>query len=64
LAQALLDCHAASATFPFVAVILDCVDDVARAFFQNCDFATLPGHLNRLYLSAAQLAAMVKGDEA
>ena len=64
LAQALLDCHQASATFPFVAVILDCVDEAAKAFFQSCDFAELPGHSNRLYLSAHHLAAMVEGDDA
>jgi GNAT superfamily N-acetyltransferase len=62
LAQALLDCHQASGTFPFVAVILDCVDETAKAFFQSCDFAELPGHASRLYLSARHLEAMVEGD--
>ena len=61
LAQALVDCHQASATFPIVAVILDCVDAAAKAFFRSCDFAELPGHSNRLYLSAGQLAAMIEG---
>jgi GNAT superfamily N-acetyltransferase len=60
LAQALLDCHQSSTTFPFVAVILDCVDAAAKAFFQSCDFAELPGHANRLYLSARDLEAMLQ----
>jgi GNAT superfamily N-acetyltransferase len=60
LAQALVDCHHASATFPFIAVILDCVDEAAKAFFQAHDFAELPGHANRLYLSARQLEAMLQ----
>jgi predicted N-acetyltransferase YhbS len=60
LAQALVDCHHASATFPFIAVILDCVDDAAKAFFQAFDFSELPGHANRLYLSAGQLEALLQ----
>lgn len=59
LAQALTDCHRASQTFPFVAVILDCVDDRARAFYQHWDFAELPGHPMRLYLSAQALDALM-----
>lgn len=59
LAQALSDCYRAGQTFAFVAVILDCVDDAAKAFYQHWDFAELPGHRYRLYLSASQLAAMM-----
>mgnify|MGYP002780694999 FL=1 len=61
LAQALRDCYDAGQTFAFVAVILDCVDDAAKAFYQRYDFAELPGRLNRLYLSSARLAAMMAG---
>jgi hypothetical protein len=61
LAQALRDCHDAGQTFAFVAVILDCVDDAAKAFYRRYDFAELPGRANRLYLSSARLAAMVAG---
>jgi GNAT superfamily N-acetyltransferase len=61
LAQALRDCHDAGRTFAFVAVILDCIDDNAKAFYQRFDFAELPGHPSRLYLSAAQLEAMMQG---
>lgn len=60
LAQALVDCHAAGQTFAFVAVILDCIDDAAKAFYQQFQFAELPGHPYRLFLSAETLAAMVR----
>jgi hypothetical protein len=55
----LRDCHEAGDTFPFIAVILDCIDDQAKAFYQHFDFAELPGHPYRLFLSAAQLEAMM-----
>ena len=59
LAQALRDCHDAGQTFAFIAVILDCVDDAAKAFYQRYDFHELPGHPYRLFLSAQQLDAMM-----
>ncbi len=59
LAQALRDCFEAGQTFAFVAVILDCVDDRAKAFYQRWDFQELPGHPRRLFLSAAHLAALM-----
>ena len=61
LAQALRDCYEASRTFPFIAVILDCVEDSSKAFYQHFDFAELPGHPHRLFLSAARLEAMMSG---
>lgn len=60
LAQSLRDCHDAGQTFAFVAVILDCVNDRAKAFYQRWDFAELPGNPYRLYLSSRTLAAMMK----
>lgn len=60
LAQALCDCHEAGETFAFVAVILDCISDAAKAFYQQWDFEELPGNSNRLYLSAKRLNAMMK----
>jgi GNAT superfamily N-acetyltransferase len=60
LARALGDCLEASATFPFVAVLLDCVDDAAKAFYRRWDFNELPGHPYRLFLSTAHLRAMFK----
>lgn len=62
LSQALCECHDAGQTFAFIAVILDCVDDNAKAFYQRFDFAELPGHPYRLFLSAAQLEALMRDD--
>lgn len=61
LAHALRDCHEAGQIFAFVAVILDCIDDAAKAFYQRYDFTELPGHPYRLYLSAVDLEAMMQG---
>lgn len=61
LAQALRDCYDTSQTFAFIAVILDCVDDASKAFYQHFDFAELPGHPYRLYLTASKLEAMMTG---
>jgi GNAT superfamily N-acetyltransferase len=44
LAQALLDCYEAGKTFAFVAVVLGCINDQAKAFYQHWDFQVLPGH--------------------
>ena len=59
LAQALRDCHEAGKTFAFVAVILDCLGDAARAFYKHWDFQELPGHPYRLFLSARRLEALM-----
>jgi GNAT superfamily N-acetyltransferase len=61
MAQALRDCYEAGQTFAFIAVILDCVNDAAKAFYQQWDFEPLPGHPYRLFLSAQRLAAMLEG---
>jgi GNAT superfamily N-acetyltransferase len=61
LAQSLVDCHEAGKTFAFIAVILDCINDEARSFYQKWDFQALPGSPYRLYLGAKQLEAMVQG---
>jgi GNAT superfamily N-acetyltransferase len=60
LAQALRDSYEAGQTFAFVAVILDCRNDAAKAFFQHWDFAELPGHPYRLFLTAKRLEAMMQ----
>lgn len=60
LAQALRDCWEAGKTFPFVAVVLDCLNGSAKRFYQHYDFAELPGHPFRLYLSAKHLEAMMR----
>jgi GNAT superfamily N-acetyltransferase len=59
IAQALRDCHEAGKTFAFIAVILDCLNDAAKAFYQQWDFQELPGHPHRLFLSARRLEAMM-----
>jgi GNAT superfamily N-acetyltransferase len=61
LAQALRDCYEAGRTFAFIAVLLDCLDDKAKAFYQRWDFEELPGHPYRLFLSAQRLEAMMQG---
>lgn len=61
LAKALRDCYDGGRTFAFIAVIIDCVDDASKAFYQHFDFAELPGHPYRLVLSADRLEAMMTG---
>jgi GNAT superfamily N-acetyltransferase len=61
LAQALRDCYEASQSFAFIAVILDCIDDAAKPFYQHFDFSELPGYPYRLFLTASQLEAMMTG---
>jgi GNAT superfamily N-acetyltransferase len=60
LAKALADCYQASRTFAFVAVILDCVDQTAKSFYEHWDFREIPGCPMRLYLSAGTLAALME----
>lgn len=60
VAQALRDCHAAGQTFAFVGVILDCVSDVAKSFYQQWNFAEIPGNPFRLILSAKTLTALME----
>ena len=61
LAQALRDCWEAGKTFPFVAVILDCINESAKTFYRRWDFVELPGHPFRLFLSAKHLEAIIAG---
>jgi GNAT superfamily N-acetyltransferase len=61
LAQALRDCFVAGETFAFIAVILDCVDDRAKTFYQRWDFQEFPGNPYRLFLSAQRLASLMTG---
>jgi hypothetical protein len=50
-------CYEAGKTSAFVAVILDCLNDAAKRFYQQWDFKELPGHPYRLFQSAKRLAA-------
>lgn len=62
LAQALADCHAAGRIFAFVAVLIDCIDEAAKAFYQRWDFRELPGRPMRLFLTAQMLEALMAGE--
>ncbi|MBW3540830.1 MAG: GNAT family N-acetyltransferase [Planctomycetes bacterium] len=62
LARALRDCYDAGATFPFIAVILDCLNDAAKAFYQRWEFCELPGNPYRLFLGHRELEAMMRGE--
>lgn len=59
LAQALHDCHGAGKTFAFIAVILHCINDAAKSFYQYWDFQELPGHPYKLFLSVQRLDEMM-----
>lgn len=59
LAQALRDCHEAGHTFAFIAVIVDCVDDRAKSFYERWNFQEIPGNPYRLFLSGKALSAMM-----
>jgi len=60
IAQALADCHEAGQRFSFVAVILDCLNELAKRRYTAFDFAELPGHPMRLFLSWRLLDAMMQ----
>ena len=58
-AQALRDCYEAGQTFAFIAIILDCIDERAKTFYQRWNFSELPGNPYRLFLSSQTLSAMM-----
>jgi GNAT superfamily N-acetyltransferase len=60
LARALRDCYEGGKTFAFIAVLLDCINDAAKKFYQQWDFQEVPGQPNRLFFSANHLAAMME----
>jgi GNAT superfamily N-acetyltransferase len=60
LAQALRDCYEAGKTFAFIAVVLDCLDDAAKAFYQRWNFKEMPGCPYQLFLRADELKAMIQ----
>jgi GNAT superfamily N-acetyltransferase len=60
LAQALRDCWEGGRVFPFVLVMVDCVDEQAKSFFRKHGFAEFPGRPYRLYLRASNLDAMMQ----
>ena len=60
LAQALRDCYTAGETFAFIAVILDCLNDQAKRFYQRWDFQELPGNPYRLFLGFQTLKVLMR----
>jgi len=60
LGQALRDCWEGGRVFPFVLVILDCIDNETKSFYKKYGFVELPGQPYRLFLSAQQLDAMMR----
>lgn len=60
LAQALRDCYDASKTFAIIAVILDCLNDDAKTFYQHWDFQEIPGNPYRLFLGMNRLEVMMQ----
>jgi len=59
-AQALRDCHEAGSTFAFIAVVVDCLNESAKRFYQEWDLAELPGQPYRLFFSAKKLEALMQ----
>jgi hypothetical protein len=45
-----------------VAVILDCLDEAAKAFYQRWDFREVPGRPMRLFLPFSALEALMSKD--
>jgi GNAT superfamily N-acetyltransferase len=62
VAQALRDSYEAGQVFAFVAVLIDCLNDAAKAFYRQWDFEEVPGHPYRLFLSSKRLELMMKAD--
>jgi len=44
----------------FAAAVLDCLTGAAKRFYQQWDFAALPSHPYRLFVSYRQLEAMMQ----
>ncbi|MFO1044778.1 MAG: GNAT family N-acetyltransferase [Planctomycetaceae bacterium] len=60
LAQSLRDCHTAGETFAFIAVVIDCINEQAKNFYQRWSFQELPGSPYRLFLNFQTLNSMMK----
>lgn len=61
--QALLECYEAGKTFAFIAILIDCLDANAKAFYQQWEFEELPGYPFRLFLSYQHLEKIIHHDE-
>ena len=60
LASALGDCFQTGQQVPFVAVVLDCLNERAKRFYQRFDFQELPGHPMKLFLPWTLLEKMME----
>lgn len=58
IAQAMHDCYEASQLLPFVAVIVDCLEESLKELYARWDFADVPANPTRVFLSASQLVAI------
>jgi ribosomal protein S18 acetylase RimI-like enzyme len=58
LAHALARCLDAMRAVSYVAVVVDCLNESARAFFMRFQFSEFPGHPMKLLLPRALLEAM------
>ncbi|MEZ6143102.1 MAG: hypothetical protein R3B84_21270 [Zavarzinella sp.] len=61
-ANALCDCYEAGQTFAFIAIVVDCIDENSKKFYQRFDFHELPGCPLRLFLSFAQLERIITSE--
>lgn len=62
VAQALRQAWTAGRTLAFVGVVVDCLDEPLKAFYERFDFVPLPDHPLRVYLSSRELGAMLEGE--
>jgi hypothetical protein len=46
-----------------VAIILDCIDEAAKAFYQRWDFRELPGRPMLLFLPFSSLTKLMSAEE-
>ncbi len=63
LARALADCCRAGAEIPFVAIVVDCINESARAFFARHEFVEFPGKPLKLILSKTKLDQIARDAE-
>ena len=60
LADALLRCIDAGGTIPFVAVVVDCLNENAKAFFQRFGFVEFPGRPMSLLIPRGDLESILE----
>ncbi len=60
LAQALADCHTTGQLLPYIAVILDCINNSAKEFYLRYDFQEVPGYPLKLFLPWQTLTKMMQ----